>query len=148
MARVVIVGEIYSAGGHPDQGLPEGGWGGERPDQGLPGRPEYPSQRPPRPERPTDPGYGWGGEYPSTGPVRPGRPIDPGFGIPDIRPDQGLPVGPEQLPTPPTPPGDLSGKVVVAVWVPTKGWAIKAYPIPPVHPDQGGPTPPVATPKG
>ena len=144
MTRVVIVGEIFHAdlsvgggpiypgAGHPDQGLPGGGY---YPDQGLPGRPEYPSQGPVRP--------GGRPEYPSQGPVRPGRPVDPGYGwgggeYPGNRPPgteypgQGLPepppvpthpwVPPEdgETETLPPPPEDIVNEYVVAVWNPTK----------------------------
>jgi hypothetical protein len=75
---------------YPDQGLPPGSPG--YPDQGLPGYPGRPGHPIAPGGRPIDPGYGWGGgEYPSTGPVRPGRPVDPSWGINEGRPDQGLP---------------------------------------------------------
>jgi hypothetical protein len=119
-------------GGHPDQGLPGGGWGGERPDQGLPGGGW--GGRPPRPDQGL-PGGGLhpghrppgSGEHPGHRPPRPERPIDPGFGLPDdgtpptagqlpvwpmdpSHPDNTLPPAPDQgLPTPPTnpPPGTV-----------------------------------------
>jgi hypothetical protein len=81
--------------GHPDQGLP-GSPG--HPDHGLPGGGLHPGNRPPGsyPGRPDQglPGGGWD------------RPVDPGFGRPGgggrpDHPDQGLPGGgvhPGQLP--------------------------------------------------
>ncbi len=117
---------VQRQGGHPDQGLPGGGGypdqglpGGEYPDQGLPGRPPgfwggerpswpgHPGHLPARPERPIDPGYGWGGpERPGHGLPQPphlwprppggGLPVDPGWGVGEEHPDQGpvYPVGP------------------------------------------------------
>jgi collagen type VII alpha len=56
------------------------------PGNALPGAPVYPSGGPVFPGGPVDPGYG-----------RPGwSPVDPGYGggRPNLRPDNGLPVGP------------------------------------------------------
>jgi|SRR5580692_1009690 hypothetical protein len=104
-------------GEYPDQGLPgrpPGFWGGERPS--WPARPGQGLPRPPRPGRPIDPDWGWGGsEHPDQGlPSRPrpphvwprppggGLPVDPSWGVgggrpggtPPDRPDHGLPIWP------------------------------------------------------
>jgi hypothetical protein len=130
-AVIIPLGE----GGHPDQGLPGGGYSpdqglpgsppgvwprppnGGRPDhgfnpdypsQGLPGRPDYPSQGPVRPGRPVDPGFGWGGGERPGHPIAPGggRPVDPSWGV-----EEGGPGRPEQgLPPGPAQP-----------WVPAEG---------------------------
>ena len=71
------------------------GWGldeGARPGQGLPGRPEYPSQRPPWQMPPGRPDQGL---------PYPGRPVDPGWGVGEAGPDQGLPVYPLEPEEPP-----------------------------------------------
>jgi hypothetical protein len=155
-------------GAGPDQGLPGGGWGGRppRPDQGLPGG---------RPGRPVDPGYdrpggGWGGEHPDQGlpgggrPPRPRPPIyHPGHpdhglppegeipGIPDHELPPGVPVTPGQLPTLPSVPAPLQGKLVVAVHKPNSPpteWTVTSFDVPPATPDQGlpgsGAAPPTA----
>jgi hypothetical protein len=110
--------------GHPDQGLPGGGY---YPDQGLPGSPVYPDQglpgRPPHVgNRP--PGSWDRPEYPSTGPVRPGRPVDPSWGIDaDLGPAHPwVPPSGEELPPPPE---EIAHQVVVAVWRPEQGtWTV------------------------
>jgi hypothetical protein len=156
------VDEGAEIGGGPAPGRP--GWGG-RPDQGLPGG---------RPGRPVDPGYdrpggGWGGERPDQGlpgggrPPRPRPPIyHPGHpdhglppegeipGIPDQELPPGVPVTPGQLPTLPSVPAPLQGKLVVAVHKPNSPpteWTVTSFDVPPVGPDQGLPgsgAPPVA----
>ena len=123
-AVIIPLGE----GGHPDQGLPGGGYYPDQglppgspgyPDQGLPGRPPHVGNRPPGSwNRP---------EYPSQGPVRPGRPIDPGFGIPELGGDLGpahpwVPPAGEELPPPPA---DIADQLVVAVWRPDEqAWKV------------------------
>ena len=97
-------------GEYPDQGLPGGGWGGRppRPDQGLPpnwgGRPPRPGQGLPPIYHPGHPDHGLPSEppHPDQGPVIPG--------LPEHLPSPGQPVAPGQLPTIPTPPGDLGQK--------------------------------------
>lgn len=120
---IVIPGAPPGAPGSPENPI----YWPIAPDQGLPGRPPYPSQGPVRPGRPVDPGWGWGGgEHPSTGPVRPGRPVDPGYGIPELG-DLGpahpwVPPSGEALPPPPA---DIVDDYVVAVWNPTKqAWTV------------------------
>ena len=42
---IITIMEPMGGGGHPDQGLPGGGWGGGHPDHGLPGgHPGHPDQ--------------------------------------------------------------------------------------------------------
>jgi hypothetical protein len=81
-------------GGHPDQGLPGGGWEG---------RPPHVGNRPPGSGRPPHVGGGpaWGGrpgrpdqglpQPPHTWPRPPGGglPVDPGWGVEEGHPDQG-----------------------------------------------------------
>lgn len=43
-AIITLQEPIHGGGGHPDQGLPGGGWGGGHPDQGLPGAGGHPDQ--------------------------------------------------------------------------------------------------------
>lgn len=86
-------GDIEEGGEHPDQGGPEGGWGGQRP---------------------IDPGFGWPGrERPSRPdqglPGGPIRPIEPGA------PDQSLPPGTIIPPLPPDLDLDFSGKAYLSV---------------------------------
>ena len=97
-------------GGHPSQGLP---WGPGHPDQGLPGSPDHPS-----------------GGFP----ISPGHPSG-GFPIDPARPDNSLPPGGKPVPPEisnglPPPSGDLSNQVVVAIYVPGKGWTGKSFPMP------------------
>jgi hypothetical protein len=89
-------------GGHPDHGLPGGGWGG---------RPPHAGHLPSRPGRPVDPGFGrpgggWGGGRPDHGLPKPphvwpkppggGLPVDPGWGVGEEHPEGPVyPVGPE-----------------------------------------------------
>lgn len=149
IALIIPLGEMpgYIPGLRPDQGLPGGG---NYPDQGLPGRPgrpDYPSQGPVRPERPIDPGFGWGGgDHPSQRPPRPERPIDPSWGLEEggpNRPDQGLPPGPAQPWVPPSgeelppPPEDIVDQVVLAIWSPSaQAWTVKTAQ--PAHPAPHG----------
>ena len=93
MAKVTIVGDLYSTDGHPDQGLP-GSPGA--PDHGF--NPDYPDQG--------LPGGGRPGGRPGHLPARDrwGRPVDPGFGVDEGGyPDQGLPGGPNRPGRPPHP---------------------------------------------
>jgi hypothetical protein len=77
------------------EGRPDHGFNPDYPSQGLPGRPEYPSQGPVRPPYPGRPGQGL---------PYPGRPVDPGYGHPEGgAPGQGLPDYPAHLPSPQPP---------------------------------------------
>ena len=116
---------VVPLGGGPiDPGFGNiGGWGGPRPDQGLPG--------------------GQGG--------RPSQPIyhpgHPDHGLPAY-PDQGLPEGGEEIPNNelpiPEPPADFENDVVIAIHRPGEEWVIKAYEQD-TRPDQG--LPPTPAPK-
>lgn len=144
-AVIIPLGE----GGHPDQGLPGGGYypdqglpGGNYPDQGLPGgggRPPHVGHPIAPGGRPVDPGFGWGGGERPGHPIAPGggRPVDPDYGYGQERPDQGLPpelgppIGPAHPWVPPEgetlppPPEDIADQVVVAVWRPDEqAWKV------------------------
>ena len=98
-------GDIEEGGEHPDQGGPEGGWGGQRPiDPGF-GRPGW--------GRPIDPGFGnrpGRGDHPSNAlPGGPIRPIAPGS------PDNSLPPGTIVPPLPPDLDLDFHGKAYLSV---------------------------------
>lgn len=95
-----------------------------------------------------DPGYGiegGGGEHPwwgGGGRPRPGHDLPGGGGHPSggfpvnpDRPDNSLPPGGTQVPPEisnalPPPGGDLATQVVVAIYVPEKGWTAKSFPMP------------------
>ena len=110
-----------------------GGWGGPRPDQGLPGgqggRPSQPIYHPGHPDH--------------------GLPPYPDNTLPSIpdRIDNALPEGEEipnnELPIP-EPPADYADDVVVAIKQPGEEWVIKAYEQD-TRPDQG--LPPTPAPK-
>jgi hypothetical protein len=107
---------------------------------------ERPSHDLPAWEGPADPGFGieaGGGEHPWWGGGRPARPDQglpaggghpsTGFPLDPARPDNSLPAGGTQVPPEisnalPPPGGDLTNQIVVAVYVPGKGWTAKAYP--------------------
>jgi hypothetical protein len=106
--------------GDPDYGKPIFHPG--HPDHGLPSSPGHPSQglpifHPGHPDHglPSSPGH------PSTG-----LPPDP------ARPDNSLPPGGEPIvinPPLPPPSGENANKIVVAIYVPGKGWTGKSYPM-------------------
>jgi hypothetical protein len=111
------------SGGHIDAGLPGGGpvdpgWGGGW------GSGNYPSQ-----------GLPWGPGHPDGGiPISPGHPSG-GFPIDPVRPDNSLPPGGTPVPPEisnglPPPAGNLGTQVVVAIYVPGKGWTAKSFPMP------------------
>jgi hypothetical protein len=116
MARVVIVGEIFSAGGgpvDPGYGRPGGGWSPVDPGFGWGGG-EHPGNRPPG---------SWDGEHPGNRP--PGSGNYP-TGGPIVPPTGGTPVE-DYNPLPP--PEDIYSQYVVSVWNPkTASWTTKSYP--------------------
>jgi hypothetical protein len=102
---------------------------------------------------PVDPGYGigeggrpgqdlpWGPGHPSGGfPISPGHPSG-GFPVDPARPDNSLPPGGTPVPPEisnglPPPGGDLGNQVVVAIYVPGKGWTGKSFPMAQPKPSQ------------
>ena len=114
MTRVVIVGEIFSAGGgpvDPGYGRPGGGWSPVDPGFGG-GGPDHIWWGGGRPDRP-DQGLPGGG-YPSTGPIAPPR------GGTEVPADEYAPL---------PPPEDIYSQYVVSVWNPkTASWTTKSYP--------------------
>ena len=125
---LAIINFLDQHGRPIDPGYGQGGGSPGYPSQGLPGgSPGYPS---------TGPIYGGG--HPGGGPVYPpSAPVDPGWGIPEgARPDNGQPAPPEVTPQPPQ--GEASGKIIVAVYTPNRGWNCRMYE-PGHHPDHGLP---------
>jgi hypothetical protein len=97
------------SGDHADHGPVDPGWGG-----GLPAGPDS----------------GWGGGIPAGGIPHPGGgPINPDHPENSLPPG-GTPVPPEISNGLPPPAGDLGNQVVVAIYVPGKGWTGKSFPAP------------------
>jgi hypothetical protein len=115
-----------------DPGFGNPGFGGGRPDQGLPGQPAYPSQGPGFPTNPIAPGGS--GNYPSNELPggQGGRPSNELPPIPGIWPPPSpahpiVPVPPgEEIPPgtiwPPIAPPNSDGKYIVVVFIPGIGY--------------------------
>ena len=119
----------------PGYGVPGGEWGGEHPDQGLPGDPDSPGHPGHLPARPSRPGGRPDQGLPGGRPPRPGnRP--PGSGGRPPRPDQGLPGGED---------GDEeAGQLPVWPVGPDQGLPpIAGLPLPPTDPPPGTVWPPI-----